>query len=36
MTLADKADGANSCLATDDGAKTITNVDKDPAFKIYI
>jgi hypothetical protein len=36
MTLTDKADGASSALATDDGAKTITNVDKDPSFKIYI
>lgn len=32
----DKADGASSCLSTDDGAKTITNVDKDPAYTIYI
>lgn len=31
----DKADGALTCLATDDGAKTIVNVDKDPAFKVY-
>jgi hypothetical protein len=36
MTLTDKADTAATCLATDDGAKTITNVDKDCAFKIYI
>ena len=32
----DKADSAASCLATDDGAKTIVNVDKDAAYKIYI
>ncbi|MCD6036165.1 MAG: hypothetical protein K0S67_49, partial [Nitrososphaeraceae archaeon] len=32
----DKSDGPSSCLATDDGAKTIVNVDKDPGFKIYI
>ncbi len=36
VTLTDKADTAATCLATDDGAKTITNVDKDASFKIYV
>jgi hypothetical protein len=36
MTLTDKADTAATALATDDGAKTIVNVDKDCAMKIYI
>ena len=36
MTLTDKADGANTALVTDDGAKSIINVDKDCAMKIYI
>jgi len=31
----DKADSAASCLSTDDGAKNIVNVDKDPGMKIY-
>ena len=31
----DKADSAASCLSTDDGAKNIVNVDKDPGFKVY-
>lgn len=32
----DKADSAATCLATDDGRNTITNVDKDPGFNIYV
>lgn len=32
----DKADGAASCLATDDNAKTIVNVDKDAGIKVFI
>lgn len=36
ITLTDKSDSANSCLVTDDGAKTTSNIDKDAAFKIYV
>lgn len=32
----DKADGALSCLATDDGANTIKNIDKDLAGNVYV
>jgi len=36
ITNTDKADTAATCLVTDDGAKTIANVDKDAGFKVYI
>lgn len=36
LSATDKADGALSCLATDDGANTIKNVDKDLAAIVYI
>jgi hypothetical protein len=36
ITNTEKSDGASTCLVTDDGAKTIANVDKDCALKVYI
>ncbi len=36
ITNTDKADSAATCLATDDAAHTIANVDKDASFKVYI
>jgi hypothetical protein len=36
ITNTDKADGAMTCLVTDDGAKTSANVDKDLACNIYV
>jgi hypothetical protein len=35
ITNTDKADSAATCLVTDDGAKTIANVDKDAGIKVY-
>lgn len=36
LCATDKADTSLSCLATDDGANTIRNIDKDLAAKVYI
>jgi len=36
ITNSDKADGAMTCLVTDDGAKTYANIDKDLACKLYV
>lgn len=36
LAASDKADGSLSCLATDDGANTIKNIDKDLAAIVYI
>lgn len=36
LAATDKADGSLSCLASDDGANTIRNIDKDLAAKVYI
>ena len=36
LAASDKSDGSLSCLASDDGANTIRNIDKDLAAKVYV